>query len=92
MFLGCFPGLALNAVQCSENSVRCSMFCSMFRTPRTTSRTTRTTIRTIHIRSPPWGAPYWGVLMVLETILVFLVLVLVVLEVNIEHRTLFSEQ
>ena len=54
-----------------------------------TSRTTRTTsrtIRTIHIRSPPKGGLLIGVvLMVLEVILVFLGVVLVVLEANIEQ-------
>ena len=64
--------------------------------PRTTSRTTRITprntritsrtIRTIHIRSPPKGGLLIGVvLMVLEVILVFLGVVLVVLEANIEQ-------
>ena len=51
----------MNAVPCSENSFRCSMFAS--RTTRTTPRNTRITsrtIRTIHIRSPPRGAAYTG--------------------------------
>ena len=65
------------------------MFCSMFKTTRTTPRTTRIIYRTIQnhkYKEPPQGGLLIGVvLMVLEVILVFLGVVLVVLEANIEH-------
>ena len=89
-------GLAVHAVHCSENSVRCSMFCSMFasRTTRTTPRTTRTTAgitrTTLRVVLVVLGV----FLVVLGVVLVDLGVVLVVLNIeqNIEHRTLFSEQ
>ena len=87
-------GLALNAVHCSENSVRCSMFCSMFRTTRTTPRTTRTTPRTTRTTARITRTTLRVVLVVLGVVLVVLGVVLLVLgvvlvvlniEQNIEH-------